>query len=91
MIHLPADTLNDYVQLTEPSIVSLALEAVGQGATRQQSVPVVGTAVRRKVLDEVAEHMLGTPDTRYRAFGLSLFKVNFMSTVSLIGGTDREH
>ena len=57
MIHLPADTLNDHVQLTELSNMSLTLEAVGQGATRQQSVPVVGAAVRRKVLDEMAEHM----------------------------------
>ena len=57
MIHLPADTLNDYAQLTEPSTVSLTLEAVGQDATRQQSVFGVRTAVRRNVVDEVAEHM----------------------------------
>ena len=59
MTHLSADTLNDYVQLTEPSIVSLALEAVGQGATRQHSVPVLGAAVRSKLLDEMAEHIVG--------------------------------
>ena len=39
--------------------MSVTLEAVGQGAARQQSVSGVDAAVRRKVLDEVAEHMFG--------------------------------
>ena len=59
MIHLPADIMNDHVQLTELSNMSLTLEAVGQGATRQHSVPVLGAAVRSKLLDEMAEHIVG--------------------------------
>ena len=58
MIYLPADTLNDHVQLTEFTNTSLTLEAVGQGAARQQSVSGVDAAVRRKVGVHVAFEVL---------------------------------
>ena len=54
MICLSVDSLHDHVQLTELTNMSVALEAVGL----EQSVSGVDAAVRRKVLDEMAEYML---------------------------------